>query len=103
VSTRLTRSQVQKWSDEAHTFMADSDDGRGDRFPACTVIDTVGDVADLCDALLEAWSDYHAHPAAESVVAGEPGSLDPDAGQAGSARGTEPDPATDRSESRGDG
>jgi hypothetical protein len=62
--TKLTRSEVQAWSDRAHELMADSPLGRSE-LPACAVLDSVNEVAHLCDALLEAWDEYHTHPAPE--------------------------------------
>ena len=57
--TKLTRAQVEKWRDDAKDYI-------GDPFlPACRVLDTADQVWQLCDALLDAWSDYHAHPAPE--------------------------------------
>jgi hypothetical protein len=63
--TKLTRSQVKEWHDKARGFMDDAPDPRCTHIPACSILGEVCDVFDLCDALLEAWSDYHAHPAPE--------------------------------------
>jgi hypothetical protein len=60
--TTLTRSQVTKWRDEAGAFLAEQGETT---IPACAVLDSCNDVHALCDALLDAWADYHARPAPE--------------------------------------